>query len=79
MLCRFSIKDANASNTPLPLHMKLSIKGSPILEKDKAYMARVPYASAVGSLMYVMVCTRPDIANAVGVASPYIVNPKKSY
>ena len=30
-------------------------------------MSRVPYASAVGSLMYVMVCTRPDIAQAVGV------------
>ncbi|GJT60916.1 hypothetical protein Tco_1004449 [Tanacetum coccineum] len=30
-------------------------------------MDRVPYASAVGSLMYAMVCTRPDLAHAVGV------------
>eukprot|EP00253_Pinus_taeda_P020246 PITA_20246 len=29
-------------------------------------MSRVPYASAVGSLMYTMVCTRPDITHAVG-------------
>ncbi|XP_069145877.1 secreted RxLR effector protein 161-like [Solanum lycopersicum] len=32
-------------------------------------MALFPYASAVGSLMYAMVCTRPDIAHAVGVVS----------
>jgi len=30
-------------------------------------MSKVPYASAVGSLMYAMVCTRPDIAHTVGV------------
>jgi hypothetical protein len=35
-------------------------------------MSRVPYASAVGSLMYAMVCTRPDIVHAVGVLSRYM-------
>eukprot|EP01018_Ginkgo_biloba_P015565 Gb_28681 [translate_table: standard] len=38
-------------------------------------MACVPYASAVGSLMYAMVCTRPDIAQAVGVLSRFMANP----
>lgn len=79
VLCRFSMKDAKASNTPLPLHMKLSIKGSPVLEKDKAYMIRLPYASAVGSLMYVMVCTRPNIANAIGVVCRYMTGSGKSH
>ena len=79
VLCRFSMENAKASNTPLPLHMKLSSKGSPILEEDKTYMAKVPYASAVCSLMYAMVCTRPDIANAVGMVSRYMANPGKSY
>ena len=32
-------------------------------------MMKVPYASAVGSLMYAMVCTQPDIGYAVGVVS----------
>ena len=40
-------------------------------------MSRVPYASAVGSLMYAMVCTRPDIAHAVGVLSRFMSNPGK--
>lgn len=35
-------------------------------------MKKVPYASAVGRLMYAIVCTRPDIAHAVGVVSRFI-------
>jgi len=35
-------------------------------------MSRVPYASAVGSLMYAMVCIRPNIAHAVGVLSRFM-------
>ena len=42
-------------------------------------MTLVQYASVVGSLMYVMVCTRPDIAHAVGVVSRYMANPGKEH
>jgi hypothetical protein len=42
-------------------------------------MACVPYASVVGSLMYVMVCTRPDISHAVGVLSRYMSTPGKEH
>ena len=42
-------------------------------------MALVPYASAVGSLMYAMVCTRPDIAHALGVVSRYMANLGKEH
>ena len=38
-------------------------------------MSRVPYASAVGSLMYAMLCTRPDIFYAVGIVSRFQSNP----
>ena len=34
----------------------------------------MPYASAVGSLMYAMLCTRPDICYAVGVVSRFQSN-----
>ncbi|GKE96748.1 hypothetical protein Tco_1581603 [Tanacetum coccineum] len=33
-------------------------------DKEKAYMKKVPYASAVGSIMYAVRCTRPDVAFA---------------
>jgi hypothetical protein len=42
-------------------------------------MSRVPYSSTVGSLMYAMVCTRPDIAHAVGVVRRYMNNPGKEH
>ena len=35
-------------------------------------MSKVPYASAIGSLIYAMVCIRPDIAHAVGVVSRFM-------
>ena len=34
-------------------------------------MSRVPYTSALGSLMYAMLCTIPDICFAVGLVSRY--------
>ena len=42
-------------------------------------MARVPYASAVSNLMYLMVCTRPDISQAVSMVSRYMHNPGKNH
>nr|GFA79900.1 retrovirus-related Pol polyprotein from transposon TNT 1-94 [Tanacetum cinerariifolium] len=51
--------------------------GSSMFKEDKEDMSRVLYSSAVGSLMYAMVCNRPDLAHAVSVVSRYIHNPGK--
>ena len=42
-------------------------------------MKTVPYASAVGSLMYAMLCTNPDICFAVGMVSRYQSNPGREH
>ena len=42
-------------------------------------MSKVSYASAIGNLMYVMVCTRPDIAHAVGIVSKFMSRPRKQH
>ena len=45
----------------------------PLSSDDEAdRLARTPYRQAVGSLLYVMVCTRPDIAYAVQAVSQHI-------
>lgn len=77
ILSRFNMQDAKPVSTPLGVHFRLSKEQSPQTAEEHAHMAKVPYASAIGSLMYAMVCTRPDIAQAVGAASRYINNPGK--
>jgi len=42
-------------------------------------MSRVPYASAVGSLICAMVYTRLDIAHAVGILSKFMSKPWKEH
>jgi len=75
----FNMSDAKLVNVLLGGHFNLSKAQTSIIEDEKALMSEVPYASAVGNLMYVMVCTRSDIAQIVGVVSRYISNPRKKY
>jgi len=49
--------DAKPVNVSLGGHFKLSEAQTLTTEDEKALMSEVPYASAVGSLMYAMVCT----------------------
>ena len=80
VLQRFGIHvNTKAVSTPLAPHMKLSNLLSPTTDEERAYMAKVPYASAVGSLMYAMVCTRPDISQAVSVVSRYMHDPGEGH
>ena len=52
----------------------LSKEQCPTTPQEEEDMRRVPYASVVGSLMYAMLCTRPDICYAIGIVSPYQSN-----
>ena len=79
VLQRFQMEKAKAVSTPLATHFKLSCKQSPSNEEEKKDMERVPYASAVGSLMYAMVCTRPDLAHAVGSVCRFLSNPGREH
>lgn len=42
-------------------------------------METIPYASVVGSLMYVMICTRHDLAYAISLVSRFMSNPDKKH
>jgi len=80
VLQRFGIHDdTKPVSTPLAPHLKLSSQLSPTTDEEREYMAKVPYANAVGSLMYAMVCTRPDISQAVSVVSRYMHDPGKGH
>ena len=79
MLQRFNMLEAKPVGSTLPANCRLSGKEGPKRKAEKEDMMKVPYASAVGSLMYAMVCTRPDIGYAVGVVSRFMSNPGKEH
>jgi hypothetical protein len=79
VLKRFNMESAKPLSTPLPTYVKLSTCDCPTSDEDKEFMSKVPYQSAVGSLMYAMVATRPDIAFAVGAVSRFMSNPGKKH
>ena len=66
-------------STPLNPHMKLSASLSPSSDEEQECMSQVPYANVVSSLMYVMVCMRPNISHAVGVVSKYMHDSGKGH
>ncbi|RVW20464.1 Retrovirus-related Pol polyprotein from transposon TNT 1-94 [Vitis vinifera] len=79
VLSRFNMNEAKPVSTPLGSHFKLSKEQSSKTEEERDHMSKVPYASAIGSLMYAMVCTRSDIAHAVGVVSRFMSRPGKQH
>ncbi|PHU03574.1 Retrovirus-related Pol polyprotein from transposon TNT 1-94 [Capsicum chinense] len=64
-------------STPLAANFKISSEFCPKTEEEIEIMSNVPYSSAVGSIMYAMVYTRPDLAYAVSMVSRYMHNPRK--
>ena len=66
VLKHFNMERGKALSAPLHPYVKLCLNDCPKSDVEKVEMAKVPYSSAVGSLMYAMICTRPDIAYAVG-------------
>ncbi|KAE8689989.1 cytochrome P450 71A9-like [Hibiscus syriacus] len=77
VLSRFNMEDVKPVSTPLGVHFRLSKEQSPKTEEERTHMVKVSYASTIRSMMYVMVCTRPDIAHVVGTVSRYMNNPGK--
>ena len=75
----FNMSNCSSVSTPLAPHFKLSAAQSPITIVEKGLMAKVPYQSAIGSLMYLMVSTRPDLAYAMSKVSRYMSNPGKEH
>eukprot|EP00253_Pinus_taeda_P020788 PITA_20788 len=65
-------KDSKMVKVPIHVGVRLFAEHCPKTQEEEEDMSRVPYASAVGSLMYAMVCTRPNIAHAVGVLSRFM-------
>ncbi|KAK8944130.1 hypothetical protein KSP39_PZI007676 [Platanthera zijinensis] len=75
VLERYGMKNCKPSDTPNSKGDKFSLDQCPKNEVEQKEMLKIPYASAVGSLMYAQVCTRPDLAFIVGMLGRYLSNP----
>src|SRR5664279_2735528 len=59
--------------------IRLSKTQSPKTVDERSRMDMIPYASAIGSIMYAMICTRPDVSYALSVTSRYQADPGESH
>ena len=71
VLERFSMQNSKKGLLPFRLGVLLFDDQRPKTQEEVDMMRQVPYASAVGSLMYVMLCTRPDICYSIGIVNRY--------
>ena len=74
MLRKFGLADANAASTPVNCNIKL-VKNDHVSKPTD----QVEYQSMVGSLLYIAMCTRPDIVQAVGAVTKFCSNPTETH
>ena len=71
VLKRFSMDGSKRGYLPMSQGIHLSKRMSPKTSEERNRMSFIPYASAVGSTMYAMLCTRLDVAYALGIVSRF--------
>ena len=76
VLKRFNMENVKPTSTPLPTSIQLSDKDSPSTEKERKIIGKIPYTSVVGSIIFAMVVTRPNLAYVIGVIGMYMSNPE---
>ncbi|GJU75598.1 retrotransposon protein, putative, ty1-copia subclass [Tanacetum coccineum] len=77
ILKKFNMHNSKKGYLPMEVKHELSNEMCASTPEEVAYMKKVPYASAVGSIMYAVRCTRPDVAFAQNLVSRYQQNPGK--
>ena len=79
VLERFSMQNSKKGLLHFRHGVPLSDDQRPKTHEEENMMRQVPYASVIGSLMYVMLCTRPNICYSVGMVNRYQLNPRPKH
>lgn len=75
MLEKYNMAECNGSYIPCRVDTKLTKSMSPSSEEERSMMSGKPYREIVGSLMYLMLGTRPDLAFAIRECSTFLSDP----
>lgn len=79
VLRTYNMENSKPVNTPMGVHFKLASATKEEVIVNSEYMRSVPYCNAIGSLMYGMTCTRPDLAYPVGLVSRFMSDPIREH
>jgi hypothetical protein len=79
VLKRFNMHDSKKGLLPMSPGTFLSKTQSPKTADEQKKMDKIPYVSAIRSIMYAMICTRPDVSFALSVTSRYQSSPGESH
>jgi len=74
VLKRFGMENAKSAPTPLPMGYKPEVNPDPV-DPER----RQKYQQVIGSLLYLMICTRPNIAYAVTKMAKFAINPSQEH
>lgn len=74
LLAKYNMSDCKSKSVPIGAGVQLAAGDSDPIDTNT-----YPYASVVGALLYLSVCTRPDIAFAVGVLSRHMAAPTTAH
>jgi len=77
ILREFNMDKGKPTTTPLPPRTHLTAAMCPGNEKEREEMRNEPYATVIGKLMYLVMCTHPDIAYTVQELARFMSNPGK--
>ena len=75
ILERFHMEKSKKGSVPMSTSVQLSKSQCAATLEEIEYMKDVPYASAIGSIMYAMTCTRPDVSYALSMTSRHQASP----
>ncbi|GJU71045.1 retrotransposon protein, putative, ty1-copia subclass [Tanacetum coccineum] len=75
ILKRYKMDNSKRGHIPMQERLDLNKTQGASTPKEVKRMQNVPYASAVGSIMYAVRCTRPDVAFAQNITSRFQQNP----
>jgi hypothetical protein len=79
VLKRFNMEEAKKRFFPMSHGIHLSKTQCPSTTDERERMSRIPYGSTIGSIIYAMICTHPDILYAHSVTSRYQSHPGESH
>jgi hypothetical protein len=74
ILNRLNMQDSKKCFLPMTHGITLSKNQYPSTPDEQERMRGIPYASAIGSIMYTVLCTCPDVSCALSVMSRYQSN-----